>query len=142
MYTGEPSPEIDNAWHQLLWGRYFSISEEEAKALWGDSYEEFRDREKSGFTGGQVFSPNAYFVCNLVDGKLTRTCKIALTCFISSIAWYGTFLASPLNSKDRGLIILESNSTSTPQRLLPRASNSRTCTSRFVSKTPFQTNSK
>ena len=51
-YTGEPSPEVDDAWHELLWGRYFSISEEEAKSLWGDNYEEFRDREKSGFTGG------------------------------------------------------------------------------------------
>ncbi|KAH8819356.1 hypothetical protein F5884DRAFT_9763 [Xylogone sp. PMI_703] len=52
VYTGTPSPEIDHAWHELLWGRYFSISEEEAKRLWPDNYEDFRDREKSGFTGG------------------------------------------------------------------------------------------
>ncbi|KAL3424515.1 hypothetical protein PVAG01_03796 [Phlyctema vagabunda] len=51
-YTGKPSPEIDRAWHELIWGRYFSISEEEANHLWGDQVEAYRDRERSGFTGG------------------------------------------------------------------------------------------
>lgn len=52
QYTGTPSPAIDDAWHQLLWGRYFSISEDEAKHLWGNNFEDYRDREKTGFTGG------------------------------------------------------------------------------------------
>lgn len=55
MYTGKPSPEIDRAWNDLLWGRYFSISEEEAKRLWGDRFEEFRDRALTGFTAGYVY---------------------------------------------------------------------------------------
>ena len=52
IYVGEPGPEIDQAWESLVEGRYFSISEDEAKRLWGKDYEIYRDLHKGGFTGG------------------------------------------------------------------------------------------
>lgn len=52
VYVGEPSDEIDQAWSKLLDGRYFSISESEAKAMWQDDYMRYRDNMKGGFTGG------------------------------------------------------------------------------------------
>lgn len=52
VYTGESWEEIDRNWKELLWGRYFSLSEGEAKELWGDDYQMYRDRVKSGYTGG------------------------------------------------------------------------------------------
>jgi len=52
VYVGEPTKAIDRAWDELLEGRYFSISEEEAQLLWGDSYEVYRDQKNGGFTGG------------------------------------------------------------------------------------------
>ncbi|KAK1969810.1 hypothetical protein LY78DRAFT_571239, partial [Colletotrichum sublineola] len=51
-YVGTPSKEIDDAWTELLWGRYFSISEREAKELWGEDYMAYWDHDKSGWTGG------------------------------------------------------------------------------------------
>ncbi|KAH7346266.1 hypothetical protein BKA65DRAFT_399045 [Rhexocercosporidium sp. MPI-PUGE-AT-0058] len=51
-YVGAPSQAIDDAWTQLLWGRYFSISESEAKELWGNDYEAYWDHDKSGYTAG------------------------------------------------------------------------------------------
>ncbi|KAK1994549.1 hypothetical protein LX36DRAFT_713790 [Colletotrichum falcatum] len=51
-YVGTPSNELDDAWTQLLWGRYFSISEKEAKELWGEDYMVYWDHDKSGWTGG------------------------------------------------------------------------------------------
>lgn len=44
--------EVDAAWDELLWGRYFSISENEARQLWGDEYREYRDFIRGGYTGG------------------------------------------------------------------------------------------
>jgi hypothetical protein len=52
MYVGDPSPEIDRNWQELLWGRYFSISEDEAKDIWGDDHEKYKDVLRSGYTGG------------------------------------------------------------------------------------------
>ena len=52
VYVCEPTKAIDRAWDKLLESRYFSISEEEAKLLWGDSYEVYRDHKNGGFTGG------------------------------------------------------------------------------------------
>lgn len=54
MYVGTPSQEIDRAWDELLWGRYFSISEEEARDLWGADYRMYYDRAKFGYSGGLV----------------------------------------------------------------------------------------
>jgi hypothetical protein len=54
MYVGQPSHEIDSAWEELFWGRYFSISEEEAKDLWGADYRIYHDAVRTGYTGGSV----------------------------------------------------------------------------------------
>ncbi|KUL81715.1 hypothetical protein ZTR_09659 [Talaromyces verruculosus] len=53
VYVGEPGPEIDEAWNAIIGGEshYFSISEAEAKQLWGPSYEKYRDRGHGGWTG-------------------------------------------------------------------------------------------
>ncbi|KAG8168125.1 hypothetical protein KVR01_003814 [Diaporthe batatas] len=51
-YVGDTTPEIDRAWEEMLWGRYFSISEAEAKSLWGSNYREYWDHTRSGYTGG------------------------------------------------------------------------------------------
>lgn len=47
---GQPSPEIDANWQDYIGKRHFSVSEEEAKASWGDSYLEFVDHRLGGFT--------------------------------------------------------------------------------------------
>lgn len=52
VYTGSPSSEIDEAWAELLHGRYFHISETEAQSLWGDHYDDYRDPHTGGFIGG------------------------------------------------------------------------------------------
>ncbi|KAI7773294.1 hypothetical protein LA080_011343 [Diaporthe eres] len=51
-YVGATSKDIDRAWQEMLWGRYFSISESEAKSLWGDDYKDYWDHHRSGYTGG------------------------------------------------------------------------------------------
>ncbi|KAG6363874.1 hypothetical protein INS49_008977 [Diaporthe citri] len=51
-YVGATTKGIDHAWEEMLWGRYFSISESEAKSLWGDDYKDYRDHHRSGYTGG------------------------------------------------------------------------------------------
>ncbi|EMD91266.1 hypothetical protein COCC4DRAFT_155203 [Bipolaris maydis ATCC 48331] len=53
LYVGEPSPEIDAAWDAIIGGRthYFSISKEEAVALWGKDAHRYKDRPQGGFTG-------------------------------------------------------------------------------------------
>ncbi|KAF5702304.1 hypothetical protein FMUND_13539 [Fusarium mundagurra] len=52
VYVGNPHPDIDLAWDKLLKGRYFSLSEEEAKKVWGPGYKVYMDRAEGGFTGG------------------------------------------------------------------------------------------
>jgi hypothetical protein len=51
-YVGDPSPAIDAAWDHLVEGRYWSISEKEARMLWGVGYQQYRDQVKGGYTGG------------------------------------------------------------------------------------------
>ena len=52
LYSMETTPDVDANWNELLWGRYFSISEDEAKTLWGDDYRNYEDPVRSGWTGG------------------------------------------------------------------------------------------
>lgn len=52
IYVGNPSREIDDAWGELLHGRYFDISEAKARRLWGDQYNDYRDPKTGGFLGG------------------------------------------------------------------------------------------
>ncbi|EME78253.1 uncharacterized protein MYCFIDRAFT_144082 [Pseudocercospora fijiensis CIRAD86] len=52
VYVGDPSPEIDRNWDELVEDRYWSISEDEAKMLWGVGHERYRDHAKGGYTGG------------------------------------------------------------------------------------------
>jgi hypothetical protein len=51
-YFGEPSLEIDENWSKLIGLRYFSISEEEAKSVWPDSYNDYIDQLQGGYTAG------------------------------------------------------------------------------------------
>ncbi|TGO43675.1 hypothetical protein BOTNAR_1481g00030 [Botryotinia narcissicola] len=53
LYVGEPSPEIDEAWNAIIGGEshYFSISEDEARSLWGTESDRYRDRIRGGWTG-------------------------------------------------------------------------------------------
>jgi hypothetical protein len=51
-YFGEPSREIDNNWEELIGRRYFSISKEEAKGVWGEKYREYVDQLRGGYTAG------------------------------------------------------------------------------------------
>jgi hypothetical protein len=63
-YFGEPSPEIDANWEKLIGWRYFSISEDEAKARWPDTYLEYVDQLEGGFTAGlDVFHTLHCLVC-------------------------------------------------------------------------------
>ncbi|KAH7551963.1 hypothetical protein BM1_08825 [Bipolaris maydis] len=57
LYVGEPSPEIDAAWDAIIGGRthYFSISKEEAVALWGKDAHRYKDRPQGGFTGTPLY---------------------------------------------------------------------------------------
>lgn len=52
-YVGEPSPQIDAAWDAIIGGEshYFSVSEQEAIALWGRDADKYRDRIRGGWTG-------------------------------------------------------------------------------------------
>ncbi|GME27682.1 aquaglyceroporin like other eukaryote [Neofusicoccum parvum] len=52
VYVGEPNGDVDEAWRNILDGRYFSLTEDEAKSLWGEDYEVYRDQAVGGFTGG------------------------------------------------------------------------------------------
>ncbi|KAF7194425.1 hypothetical protein HII31_04230, partial [Pseudocercospora fuligena] len=60
VYVGDPSPEIDRAWDELVEARYWSISRDEAKMLWGVGFERYRDHLKGGYTGGKNLSPDYY----------------------------------------------------------------------------------
>ncbi|TGO44240.1 hypothetical protein BCON_0565g00040 [Botryotinia convoluta] len=53
MYVGEPSLEIDEAWNAIIGGEshYFSVSEDEARRLWGAESDRYRDRIRGGWTG-------------------------------------------------------------------------------------------
>lgn len=65
-YVGQPSPEVDQAWEELIWGMplpslklhlttlgsYFSATEDEVKAQWPNNWEEFWDEMRGGYTVG------------------------------------------------------------------------------------------
>ncbi|WQF82960.1 Putative mycotoxin biosynthesis protein UstYa [Colletotrichum destructivum] len=48
-YVGEPSKEIDHNWEQLHWGRFFLLSEEEARAAWGPDYTKYWAPREGGY---------------------------------------------------------------------------------------------
>ncbi|TGO83121.1 hypothetical protein BPOR_0699g00030 [Botrytis porri] len=52
-YVGEPSLEVDEAWNAIIGGEshYFSVSEDEARSLWGTESDRYRDRIRGGWTG-------------------------------------------------------------------------------------------
>ena len=78
-YFGEPSPEIDENWEKLIEFRYFSISEEEAKGVWGDDYHEYVDQLQGGYTAGWVdLSPTtvAMLTNNSLDVFHTLHCVV------------------------------------------------------------------
>ncbi|KAH8760345.1 hypothetical protein F5883DRAFT_425813, partial [Diaporthe sp. PMI_573] len=52
QYVGVPSPEIDHAWEQLVGGRYFLITEDEAKATWGAEYKDYWSQARGGYVLG------------------------------------------------------------------------------------------
>ncbi|CAA9964399.1 DUF3328 domain containing protein [Pyrenophora teres f. maculata] len=52
LYVGPPSPEIDHNWEVITETRYWSISEDEAKRLWGVGRAQYQDHIKGGYTGG------------------------------------------------------------------------------------------
>ncbi|KAH8678365.1 hypothetical protein BX600DRAFT_431648 [Xylariales sp. PMI_506] len=48
-YVGEPSPEIDANWEQLIKGRYFLLTEQEAERAWGDKRHDYIHQELGGY---------------------------------------------------------------------------------------------
>lgn len=52
QFAGAPSAEIDENWLGLLENRYFSVSEEEAIAAWGERRYEYVDQDHGGYTAG------------------------------------------------------------------------------------------
>ncbi|PQE29314.1 hypothetical protein CJF30_00004345 [Rutstroemia sp. NJR-2017a BBW] len=62
LYVGEPSTEIDEAWNAIIGGEshYFSVSEDEAKKLWGDESDRYRDRIRGGWTGTKALRRDYY----------------------------------------------------------------------------------
>ncbi|PIA88479.1 hypothetical protein CB0940_07019 [Cercospora beticola] len=53
QYVGPPTAEIDSAWEYLLSGRYFIITEQEAKEAFGSRYKDYYV-EKDFYTGYMV----------------------------------------------------------------------------------------
>jgi Mycotoxin biosynthesis protein UstYa len=51
-YVGTPSAEMDAAWDYLVKDRYFLLSDEEAKAAWGEDYEKWWVDERGGYLAG------------------------------------------------------------------------------------------
>lgn len=52
-YVGKPTPEVDEAWERLVGGRYFLISEDEARATWGDDeYRDYWSWDRGGYVAG------------------------------------------------------------------------------------------
>lgn len=55
IYVGPPSPEIDKAWDQLLKGRYFVVTEEEAEEAFGKSHGLYYHEHLGYMVGLDVF---------------------------------------------------------------------------------------
>lgn len=49
QYTGEPSRAIDRSWELLHWGRFFLLSEAEARDAWGPAYKEYWAPKEGGY---------------------------------------------------------------------------------------------
>ncbi|TIC95047.1 hypothetical protein CH35J_008771 [Colletotrichum higginsianum] len=85
-YVGEPSKEIDHNWEQLHWGRFFLLSEEEARAAWGPDYTKYWAPREGGYVAAlevmhtvhcldhirQAFWPEVYPVKNPIHGAKHR----------------------------------------------------------------------
>ncbi|KXL44888.1 MAG: hypothetical protein FE78DRAFT_91107 [Acidomyces sp. 'richmondensis'] len=54
QYVGTPTREIDDAWTALVGGRYFYLTEEEAREAWPDTYQEYYHDEFGYRTGLDV----------------------------------------------------------------------------------------
>ncbi|RDW72831.1 hypothetical protein BP6252_06738 [Coleophoma cylindrospora] len=52
QYVGLPTPEIDEAWHELTKNRYIKITEEEAKNTWPENYRDFWDSNYNAYIAG------------------------------------------------------------------------------------------
>ncbi|KAF4816065.1 Cyclochlorotine biosynthesis protein O [Colletotrichum siamense] len=48
-YVGEPTKDIDHNWEQLHWGRFFLLTEDEAKKAWGPGYEKYWAPREGGY---------------------------------------------------------------------------------------------
>ncbi|EFQ36605.1 uncharacterized protein GLRG_11750 [Colletotrichum graminicola M1.001] len=55
-YVGEPSKEIDHNWEQLHWGRFFLLSEEEARSAWGPDYTKFWAPREGGYVAATTYA--------------------------------------------------------------------------------------
>ncbi|WDK18394.1 hypothetical protein CGRA01v4_09679 [Colletotrichum graminicola] len=85
-YVGEPSKEIDHNWEQLHWGRFFLLSEEEARSAWGPDYTKFWAPREGGYVAAlevmhtvhcldhirKAFSPESYPEDSPIHGGLHR----------------------------------------------------------------------
>lgn len=65
-YFGEPSLEIDANWNKLIEWRYFSISENEAKMVWPDTYQDYVDELDGGWSAGLVHNHSILIVTLLI----------------------------------------------------------------------------
>lgn len=52
QYVGEPSRAIDHAWALLHFGRFFLLTEDEARQSWGEGYKEFWSPKDGGYVAG------------------------------------------------------------------------------------------
>ncbi|KAJ5758445.1 hypothetical protein N7520_005601 [Penicillium odoratum] len=63
QYVGKPSPEIDQAWEDLVAGKEFLATEEEVKIQWPDDVSELWDEDR----GGYVISIDVFQTLSCLD---------------------------------------------------------------------------
>ncbi|EAA30500.3 hypothetical protein GE21DRAFT_10623 [Neurospora crassa] len=85
-YVGTPRREIDHNWALLHWGRFFLLTEQEAKSAWGDEYKQFWSPKHGGYVVAlevmhtlhcldhirKAFYPDHYPVDSDIHGTLHR----------------------------------------------------------------------
>ncbi|KAK3935486.1 hypothetical protein QBC46DRAFT_397382 [Diplogelasinospora grovesii] len=85
-YVGEPSRAIDHAWALLHWGRFFLLSEDEARSAWPNEYKQFWSPKRGGYVVAlevmhtlhcldhirKAFYPDQYPVDSPIHGTLHR----------------------------------------------------------------------
>ncbi|KAI4863016.1 hypothetical protein F4820DRAFT_428419, partial [Hypoxylon rubiginosum] len=85
-YVGEPSREIDHNWALLHWGRFFLLTDDEARDAWGPRYKEFWAPKQGGYVAAlesfhtvhcldhirKAFYPDAYPTDSPIHGALHR----------------------------------------------------------------------